>query len=122
MPPPRAAGSCVTVVVQARQGRVGAGLTTAGRARLRTVVQQHVHDAGVPGVVALVAAREQVHVEAAGVLTVGGWDDPQGSWSRPQAFADSAAGLVSTVDDLHAFTRMLLRSGTPFCRRMPCGP
>ena len=36
------------------------------------------------------------------------WDPPDGQWSRPPVFADGAAGLVSTVDDLHAFARMLL--------------
>jgi CubicO group peptidase (beta-lactamase class C family) len=44
-------------------------------------------------------------------LTV--WDPPDGQWSRPPAFADGAAGLVSTVDDLHAFARMLLGGGDP---------
>ncbi len=38
-------------------------------------------------------------------------DEPGGAWSRPQAFSDAAAGLVSTVDDLLAFARMLLRGG-----------
>jgi CubicO group peptidase (beta-lactamase class C family) len=41
------------------------------------------------------------------------WDQPAGMWSRPQAFADGAAGLVSTVDDLLAFARMLLGGGAP---------
>ncbi|MBV9195241.1 MAG: beta-lactamase family protein [Solirubrobacterales bacterium] len=41
------------------------------------------------------------------------WDEPEGKWSRPPAFGDGAAGLVSTVDDLHAFARMLLNRGEP---------
>ena len=41
------------------------------------------------------------------------WDPPDGDWSRPPAFEDGAAGLVSTVDDLLAFARMFLRDGTP---------
>jgi CubicO group peptidase (beta-lactamase class C family) len=41
------------------------------------------------------------------------WDPPDGQWSRPPAFADGAAGLVSTADDLLAFARMLLRGGGP---------
>ena len=41
------------------------------------------------------------------------WDQPDGVWSRPPAFGDGAAGLVSTVDDLLAFARMLLRGGAP---------
>jgi len=41
------------------------------------------------------------------------WDPPDGQWSRRPAFYDGAAGLVSTVDDLLAFARMLLRRGEP---------
>jgi CubicO group peptidase (beta-lactamase class C family) len=41
------------------------------------------------------------------------WDDPDGTWSGPTAFPDGAAGLVSTADDLLAFSRMLLRGGAP---------
>ena len=41
------------------------------------------------------------------------WDEPDGVWGRPQAFADGAAGLLSTVDDLLAFARMLLAGGAP---------
>ncbi len=39
------------------------------------------------------------------------WDEPRGGWSRPPAFGDASAGLVSTVDDLLAFSRMLLAGG-----------
>ena len=46
-----------------------------------------------------------------GGLTV--WDPPDGAWSRPPAFGDGAAGLLSTADDLLAFARMLLRGGAP---------
>jgi CubicO group peptidase (beta-lactamase class C family) len=42
-------------------------------------------------------------------LTV--YDPPGGAWSRPPAFEDGGAGLVSTADDLLAFGRMLLRDG-----------
>ena len=38
-------------------------------------------------------------------------DPPDGQWSRPPAFPDGGAGLVSTVDDLLAFGRMLLTGG-----------
>jgi CubicO group peptidase (beta-lactamase class C family) len=41
------------------------------------------------------------------------WDLPNGTWSRPPAFGDGAAGLVSTADDLLAFARMLLGGGPP---------
>ena len=39
------------------------------------------------------------------------WDPPGGSWSRPPAFEDGAAGLVSTIDDMLAFGAMLLAGG-----------
>lgn len=39
------------------------------------------------------------------------WDESVGTWSRPPAFGDGGAGLVSTVDDLLAFARMLLGGG-----------
>ncbi len=41
------------------------------------------------------------------------WDPPDGKWSRPPAFDDGAAGLVSTVDDLLALARMFLGGGAP---------
>jgi len=41
------------------------------------------------------------------------WDEPDGMWSRPPAFADGACNLVSTADDLLAFARMLLAGGAP---------
>ncbi len=41
------------------------------------------------------------------------WDPPDGAWSTPPAFGDGASGLVSTVDDLLSFARMLLRGGGP---------
>lgn len=40
-------------------------------------------------------------------------DPPDGRWSRPPAFPDGAAGLLSTVDDLLAMGRMLLAEGRP---------
>jgi CubicO group peptidase (beta-lactamase class C family) len=41
------------------------------------------------------------------------WDPPAGQWSQPPAFHDGGAGLVSSVDDMVAFGRMLLRRGDP---------
>jgi CubicO group peptidase (beta-lactamase class C family) len=38
-------------------------------------------------------------------------DPPAGRWSTPPAFADAAAGLVSSADDLAIFARMLLAGG-----------
>jgi CubicO group peptidase (beta-lactamase class C family) len=44
------------------------------------------------------------------------YDAPQGQWAKPPAFPSGGGGLVSTVDDLHAFARMLLSRG-----RLPDG-
>jgi CubicO group peptidase (beta-lactamase class C family) len=41
------------------------------------------------------------------------WDEPGGAWSRSPVFPDGSAGLLSTVDDLLAFARMLLAGGAP---------
>jgi CubicO group peptidase (beta-lactamase class C family) len=47
-------------------------LTAEGVDRLRAVAAQHVGDDRVPGLVALIARGDQVHVEALGTLSVGG--------------------------------------------------
>ena len=39
------------------------------------------------------------------------YDEADGAWSRQPAFCDGAGGLISTVDDLLAFARMLLSGG-----------
>jgi CubicO group peptidase (beta-lactamase class C family) len=44
------------------------------------------------------------------------YDAPDGQWASAPAFASGAAGLVSTIDDVHAFGRMLLSGG-----RLPDG-
>jgi CubicO group peptidase (beta-lactamase class C family) len=51
---------------------------------------------------------------ATGELVV--YDPPEGQWSTPPAFPSGGGGLVSTVDDVHAFGRMLLDDG-----RLPDG-
>src|ERR1035438_1894460 len=40
-------------------------------------------------------------------------DERGRDWSKPPAFCDGAVGLVSTAGDLLAFSRMLLRGGSP---------
>lgn len=52
--------------------RRSAVLADEGLGRLGAVVASHVGDDRVPGLVALVAAGEQVHVEVAGTLVLGG--------------------------------------------------
>ena len=44
------------------------------------------------------------------------YDAPDGQWTSSPAFPSGAGGLVSTVDDVHAFARMLLNGG-----RLPDG-
>jgi CubicO group peptidase (beta-lactamase class C family) len=39
------------------------------------------------------------------------FDAPDGQWSTPPAFPSGGGGLVSTLDDVHAFARMLLAGG-----------
>jgi CubicO group peptidase (beta-lactamase class C family) len=39
------------------------------------------------------------------------WDPPDGRWSTPPDFEDGSGGLLSTVDDLLAFARMLRDDG-----------
>src|SRR5262245_39904354 len=45
-------------------------------------------------------------------------DAPDGQWSRLPVFPSGAGGLVSTLDDLHSFARMLLAGGTVDGRRL----
>jgi CubicO group peptidase (beta-lactamase class C family) len=44
------------------------------------------------------------------------YDPPTGQWAAPPAFPSGGDGLVSTLDDMHAFGRMLLAGG-----RLPDG-
>jgi CubicO group peptidase (beta-lactamase class C family) len=44
------------------------------------------------------------------------YDPPAGQWSTPPAFPSGGGGLLSTLDDMHAFGRMLLAGG-----RLPDG-
>src|SRR5262245_14911570 len=58
--------------------------------------------------------RRPVYRRAPDGLVV--WDKPGGKWSRPPAFTDAAARLVSSAEDLLAFARRLLRGGAPSCQ------
>jgi CubicO group peptidase (beta-lactamase class C family) len=44
------------------------------------------------------------------------YDPPRGQWAVPPAFPSGGGGLISTLDDMHAFGRMLLAGG-----RLPDG-
>jgi len=39
------------------------------------------------------------------------FDPPDGQWTTPPAFPSGGGGMVSTLDDFHAFGRMLLAAG-----------
>jgi CubicO group peptidase (beta-lactamase class C family) len=45
-------------------------------------------------------------------------EDLEGQWRVAPAFPSGAGGLVSTVDDVHAFFRMLINDGTAGGRRL----
>jgi CubicO group peptidase (beta-lactamase class C family) len=49
-------------------------------------------------------------------------DAAQSRWSRPPSFASGGGGLVSTVDDFHAFYRMLMGYGLHEGRRLLARP
>ena len=74
------------------------GLTAAGLARLRAAAQGHIGGDRVPGLVALVARGDQVHVEALGTLAVGG---------RPVT-RDSLFRIASTTKPITAAVTMAL--------------
>ncbi len=82
---------------------------------LRTRIFEPLGMADTSFVGADVSRLATAYVNTAEGLTV--WDPPQGCWSRQPAFEDGAAGLVSTVDDLFAFGRMLLQGGSPVLSR-----
>ena len=73
------------------------------------------HDADTSFVASDAARLATAYANTPDGLTV--WDPPDGKWSRPPAFEDGAAGLVSTADDLLAFARMFLRDGAPVLSR-----
>ncbi|MEN3538199.1 serine hydrolase domain-containing protein [Microbispora sp. ZYX-F-249] len=51
------------------------------------------------------------------------WDEAEGGrWSTPPAFQGGGGGLVSTVDDYHAYFRMLLNGGTHGSERILSRP
>jgi CubicO group peptidase (beta-lactamase class C family) len=45
------------------------------------------------------------------------YDPPDGQWTTPPAFPSGGGGMVSTLDDFHAFGRMLLSGGSKLLSR-----
>src|SRR6185369_12318965 len=55
--------------------------------------------------------------------TLGFFDDAANSrWAKPPPFAAGGSGLVSTVDDFHAFYRLLMAGGVHEGRRLMARP
>ena len=77
---------------------MGTGLSVKGLKDMRAVAEAHVGDTLVPGLVALVARGEQVHVEALGSLAAGG---------RPVA-RDSIFRIASTTKPITAAATLAL--------------
>ena len=75
-----------------------AGLTAAGLKGLHAAAEGHVGDEKVPGLVALVARGDQVHVEALGTLSVGG----------PPVARDSMFRIASTTKPITAAATLAL--------------
>jgi CubicO group peptidase (beta-lactamase class C family) len=48
------------------------------------------------------------------------YDAPDGQWAKPPAFPSGGGGLVSTLDDMHSFARMLLSGGRRPTARACC--
>ena len=74
------------------------GLADAGLEQLHAVAQRHVGDENVPGLVALLARGDQVHVEALGSLTIGG----------PPVAHDSIFRIASTTKPITAAATLAL--------------
>jgi len=91
------------------------GLSVAGLERLHAVAEQHVGAERVPGLVAVVARGDQVHVEALGALAIGG---------RPVA-RDSLFRIASTTKPITAAATLavieegLVRLDEPVDRLLP---
>jgi CubicO group peptidase (beta-lactamase class C family) len=94
---------------------VSDGFTQQGLDRLRAVAESHIGDDLVPGLVALIAHGEHVHVEALGHLTVGG----------PPVRRDSLFRIASTTKPITAAATLalvdegLIDLDTPVDRLLP---
>src|SRR5215475_2761932 len=75
------------------------GLSTARLQRLREVLSRHVESGNVPGLVALVARRGEVHVEAIGTTEAGG--------SEPMR-RDTIFRIASVTKQIAAAAAMIL--------------
>jgi CubicO group peptidase (beta-lactamase class C family) len=77
------------------------GLTSAGIERVHATAEQHVGDERVPGLVAVVARGEHVHVEVLGNLTIGGAPVARDSLFRLSSTTKpiTAAATLALIDE-----------------------
>src|SRR4051812_50111589 len=94
---------------------MGQGLDKAGLERFAAVAASHVGDGKVPGLVALVAHGDQVHVEAIGTLAVGGRPVERGSLFR----IASTTKPITAAATLVLVREGLLQLGEPVDRVLP---
>src|SRR3954449_12887356 len=93
----------------------GQGLNKDGLDRFAAVAASHVGDDKVPGLVALVADGDQVHVEAIGTLAVGGRPVERGSLFR----IASTTKPITAAATLALVREGLLRLDEPVDRLLP---
>ena len=79
------------------------GLSKPRLARMHATLSAHVERGDLPGYVALVNRKTN---------KLDFYEDPNNSgFAKPPAFESGAGGLVSTIDDYFAFSRMMLNKG-----------
>src|SRR6476661_1695808 len=91
------------------------GLNKGGLDRFGAVAASHVSDDNVPGLVALVAQRDEVHVEAIGRLAVGGRSVERGSLFR----IASTSKPITAAATLALVREGLLSLDEPIDRLLP---
>ena len=81
--------------------RIRTGLSPEGIERFRSTAERHVGDQLVPGLVALVAHGDEIHVEALGRLAIGGAPVSRDSLFRIASLSKpiTAAATLALVDD-----------------------
>jgi CubicO group peptidase (beta-lactamase class C family) len=77
---------------------MGSGLTIDGLARVHAAAAEHIGDDIIPGLVALVARSDQVHVEALGTRSIGG----------PPVARDTLFRIASTTKPITAVATLTL--------------
>src|SRR3954463_1252319 len=111
----RHASFSMSATVRRAGGAMGQGLNNDGLDRFAAVAASHVGDDKVPGLVALVAHGDQVHVEAIGTLAVGGRRFERGSLFR----IASTTKPITAAATLALVREGLLQLDEPVDRLLP---